>query len=73
VKPADIIAVRGIPKLFFANEKAVATWLLSTLPPVIIGICLIIVCDSVVIAPSDTVISLSSLCRLYVDIANKLI
>jgi hypothetical protein len=51
VNPADILPVRGIPKLVIANEEAVAAAWLS---PLIIGIC-IVRFESVVIAPSDTV------------------
>jgi hypothetical protein len=53
VNPADILPVRGIPKLVIANEEAVeaAAWLLSPKP----GICIIIAFESVVIVPSETV------------------
>ena len=55
VNPADILPVRGIPKLVIANEEAVAAaWLSFTVPPLIIGIC-IVRFASVVIVPSDTV------------------
>src|SRR5919107_5618453 len=53
VNPADILPVNGIPKLVIANEEAVAAaWLSLTVPPLIIGIC-IVRFASVVIAPSD--------------------
>jgi hypothetical protein len=51
VNPADILPVRGIPKLVIANEEeavTVAAWLLSPKP----GICTIAV-ESVVIASSE--------------------
>jgi hypothetical protein len=52
VNPADILPVRGIPKLVIANEEeaVAAAWLLSPKP----GIC-IIAFESVAIVPSDTV------------------
>jgi hypothetical protein len=51
VNPADILPVRGIPKLVIANQETVAAaWLLSPKP----GICIIIAFESVVIVPSDT-------------------
>jgi hypothetical protein len=52
VNPADILPVRGIPKLVIANEEVVtaAAWLLSPKPGIYI-----IAFESVVIAPSDTV------------------
>jgi hypothetical protein len=49
VNPADILPVRGIPKLVIANE-AVAVWLLSPKA----DICTITF-ESVVITPSGTV------------------
>jgi hypothetical protein len=57
VNPADILPVRGIPKLVIANEEAVAAaWLLSPLLiPLIAGICIIIAFEIVVVASSDTV------------------
>jgi hypothetical protein len=55
VNPADILPVRGIPKLVIANHEddddAAAAWPSALLIP---GIC-IIAFESVVIAPSDTV------------------
>ena len=54
VNPADILPVNGIPKLVIANEAAAAAWLSLTVPPLIIGIC-IVRFASVVIAPSETV------------------
>ena len=53
VNPADILPVRGIPKLVIANEDA-AVWLLSILVPLNYGI-FVIRFVSVVSAPSDTV------------------
>jgi hypothetical protein len=50
VNPADILPVRGIPKLVIANEEAVAVWLLSPKA----DICTITF-ESVVITPSGTV------------------
>jgi hypothetical protein len=42
VNPADILPVNGIPKLVVANEEAVtAAWLSLTVPPLIIGICIV--------------------------------
>jgi hypothetical protein len=51
VNPADILPVRGIPKLVIVNEEAVtAAWPSALL--LIVGIC-VIAFESVVIAPSD--------------------
>ena len=49
VNPADILPVRGIPKLVIANEDVAAAW-----PSPKPGIC-VIAFEIVVIAPSDTV------------------
>jgi hypothetical protein len=54
VNPADILPVRGIPKLVIATEAAAAwTSPVLLLPLLIPGIC-IVRFESVVIAPSDT-------------------
>jgi hypothetical protein len=53
VNQADILPVRGIPKLVIAKEDAVAAvWISPSLPLLIPGIC-IVRFESVVIAPSD--------------------
>jgi hypothetical protein len=52
VNPADILPVNGIPKLVIANDEAVAAAAWPS-PLLIPGICIIIVFESVVIAPSD--------------------
>ena len=57
VNPADILPVRGIPKLVIANEEAVAAAWLSPLTPLIPGIC-IVRFATVVSAPSETCWSL---------------
>ena len=52
VNPADILPVRGIPKLVITNEETVAAALLLSPKPTI---CIIIAFEIVVIASSDTV------------------
>jgi hypothetical protein len=54
VNPADILPVRGIPKLVIANEEAIAAvWTSPPLLLLIYGIC-VSAFESVVIAPSQT-------------------
>ena len=53
VNPADILPVRGMPKLVIATEAA-AVWTAPPLPLLIPGIC-VVRFESIVIAPSDTV------------------
>ena len=50
---ADILPVKGIPKLVIANEAVAAAWpsLLMLIP----GICIIIAFESVIVIPSATV------------------
>jgi hypothetical protein len=56
VNPADILPVKGIPKLVIANEDAVATaWTSTILLTLIAEICIIIAFETVIIAPSDNV------------------
>jgi hypothetical protein len=52
VNPADILPVRGIPKLVIANE-AVAAWTSPPLPLLTPGI-YVSAFESVIIAPSET-------------------
>ena len=53
VNPADILSVRGIPKLIIANEEAAAAAWPSALP--LIAIICVTILVRVVIASSDTV------------------
>ena len=62
VNPADILPVRGIPKLVIANEEAVAAiWSSFKVPPLIPGIC-VVTLASVVNALQRLVEVYSSLC-----------
>ena len=56
VNPADILPVKGIPRLVIVNDEAVAAaaWPSPPLVPLIPEIC-VIAFESVVIASSDTV------------------
>ena len=52
----DVIPVNGIQKIVIANEEAVVVaWASTLLQLLILGICIIIAFESVVIASSDTV------------------
>jgi hypothetical protein len=41
VNPADILPVRGIPKLVIANEVVAAAWPSTVLPLLVPGICIV--------------------------------
>jgi hypothetical protein len=49
VNPADILPVRGIPKLVIANEEAVVAAWISLLQIIIIEVCVVIFANFVIV------------------------